>query len=191
MDDPDTPTSPQEARPTSQRTNTPAVWVALALSIVAILLSVASPLLAFGIGFMFDDLDGEEAYGDDEYFVTQRSVINAVDEPCKTMTAAGKRITPYAPTEQAQRELRAWAASANDIAKAIDGASPTGDSVDWRDDWKSVGKAVDVYADQLGSGKTRLNLPATAQQISWASEGDCPLPLTIVALDPDLADDYF
>ncbi len=190
MDEPDSssghdgpeppPSTPAQAAPPPLKTS-PWVWVALSLSAVAVLSSVALPVLAI-LGFMaFDE------FGGDSYYVDQRSVVNAVEEPCEAMLDAGSKVSVGRSTRVATASLTNWTEAAQRIVTAIDGAKPNVDSRAWRDDWKATIAAVNTYAKHLGEPRNGLTLPDTAEDIYWNTDAECGLPISIAALDPQYA----
>lgn len=182
--------APQPPAPAASAARTsPWVWVALTTSIISLLLIAAGVLILVGFRF-FGGPFGEYgvSYGPmDEPGMPSREVIRAVEEPCEAMVAAAEEITPYAPTAQAKRELRAWAAAAGDIADAIDGAHPKGHAKVWRDDWQEASEAVRTYADGLGTSTERLDLPSGLDGMYFPPPPSCMVPLAVMALDPDHA----
>jgi len=162
----------------------PWVWVALSLSIVAVLSALALPLIALAgvIGIAISDIGP----GDD-YYVDQHSVVNAVERPCEDMLAASARIDLNGSARNEAASLKRWARSAQRIVTAIDNAHPNIDSKAWRDDWTATIVAVDSYAAHLGEPKNRLHLPDTLEDMYWATDADCGVPISIAALDPTYA----
>lgn len=180
--------APQPPTSAAPAKTSPWVWVALTTSIISLLLIAVGALILVGSRF-FGGLLGEYgmSYGPmDDPGMPSRAVISAIEEPCEAMVEAAEEITPYAPTAQAKRELRAWAAAAGDIADAIDGAHPKGHAKVWRDSWQDASEAVRAYADGLGTSTDRLDLPSGLGLDGMSPPPpDCMVPMAVMALDPD------
>ena len=179
------PRTPQPVHRTS-----PWVWVAIAMSGLAIL---AAAVVA--VAFFFYVSDPIEDGG--EYFVTQSSVEDAVDEPCDGMVAAAAKIHVFGPREESIQSLRGFTTAAQAIVNAIDGAGPDGDSRAWMRDWTTLIDAVDAFASRLAEGPARFEMPdagdgyVVSERMYWGSPEGCEVPLVIEALDPESAAEYY
>ncbi|HUS22807.1 MAG TPA: hypothetical protein VMZ66_12440, partial [Aeromicrobium sp.] len=121
--------------PPAGRTS-PWVWVAVAMSAVALLATVVLPLALLAFAFAsFGGFDGE--FDEDDY-LDQGSVLEAIEGPCDDMLAAAENVTLGGPTGKAAASLHRWTAVAQGIVTAVDGANPNEVSRAWRDDWKAT-----------------------------------------------------
>lgn len=160
------------------------MWVAVALSSLALLATVVLPLalVAFAIT-SFGGFDG--AFDEDDY-LDQGSVLEAIEEPCEDMLDAAENVRLGGPSDKAAASLRRWTAVAQRIVIAVDGARPDQDSREWRDDWKATIKSVDAYADNFGKPKNQLTLP-DVESMYWDTDAECGVPVVIAGLDPEWA----
>ena len=201
MDQPDDlPTPPTDVPPpvtyappmTPTTRTSPWVWVAVAMSAVALLVTVVLPVILIAtlaifvsdeFGVDFDGGPGGEFPG---YYVDQESVIDAVEEPCEDMIEAAEDVSLGGPADLAATSLHQWAATAQRVVVAIDSAEPNADSREWRDDWKATIKAVSAYADKFGQPTNQLTLP-DVESMYWETDADCGVPVVIAGLDPEWA----
>lgn len=185
MDQPTSQEAPTPATDNNPPRTSPWVWVALTTGIIALVVSVGSSVFPF---FMFmDDLEGEEF---DEpgsgYYVEQRSVLNAIEEPCELMLEAAEDVNLGGPADQSTASLKQWTAAAQDIVAAVDGADPDKDSQAWRDDWKATIKAVNTFADNIGKARNQLTLP-DVESMYYETDAECGVPVVIAGLDKEWA----
>jgi hypothetical protein len=178
MDEPTTP-----ARTTSLN---PVTWIALTVTVIALLASIAWPIAAVFIYRDFqdsqDDFEGMEM-GGRGYYVEDEGVIEAVEEPCEAMVESAEKLNLVGSNAKVAASLKGWAETAGGIVTAIDEADPDNDSEEWRDDWKATIAAVNKYADNLGKPNNRLTLPDSAGQMYWSTDAECGVPISIASLD--------
>ena len=165
-------------------------------------------LLVFAIGGFFtvvgillgDDYEGGDGGGEyGYYYVDQRSVLKAVDDPCEDMIDAGRKIKPFDDPGKAAPPIRAFAVSAQKVADAIGTANPNADSQLWREDWEALAEALDTYADDLvsvGSNAAFTSLDPMDEaplmfRMALSSDADCEVPAIVVAFDTVNAGTYY
>ena len=180
MDEPTTPAS-------TARLN-PVTWIALTVTVIALLASIAWPIAAVFIYRDFQDSQEDfEGMGmgmsGRGYYVEDEGVIEAVEEPCKAMLKSAERLAFVGSNAEVAASLKSWTEAAGGIVTAIDEADPDNDSEEWRDDWKATIAAVNKYADNLGKPNNRLTLPNSAGQMYWSTDAECGVPISIAALD--------
>ena len=180
MDEPTTPAS-------TSRVN-PVTWIALTVTVIALLASIAWPIAAIFIYRDFQDSQDDfvgmaMGGGPGGYYVEDEGVIEAVEEPCEAMLEAGEKLTLVGSPAKASASLKDWAKTAEGIVTAIDGADPDNDSEEWRDDWKATISAVNKYADNIGKANNRLTLPDSAGQMYWSTDAECGVPISVASLD--------
>lgn len=185
------PTYPPST-PTRTRRTSPWVWVAIAISSLALV-----AVLVLGALFAFYVFDTGSFEDEGDYGVMQSSVEDAVAGPCDTMARASGRIHVLGSRDAAAASLRDFTDAADDVVAAIDGAEPDRDSRAWRDDWVTLIKAIDDFAGQLDTAATEFEMPATedgnavSERMYWGSPEGCEVPIVIEALDPLSASGYY
>lgn len=164
------------------------VWFAIGAGSVIGLL-----LLGFAGIMLFAFAAGEPErgdYDDDYYYVEQGSVLRAVEGPCANMRSAASDIDMFSDPRGASADIKAYTLAIKGVVEAIDASDPNSDSKQWRDDWKSLGTALDTYADELAAKGTSSKFrPLTdgkqplLDRMHYSSESNCEVPAVIVALD--------
>ena len=161
------------------------VWVAIAMSAVALLMTVVLPLIV--LGFFAASIGGFDGDFDEDDYLDQGSVLEAIERPCEDMLAAAENVTLGGPSDKTAASLRRWTAVAQGIVTAVDRAKPDQDSREWRDDWKATIKAVNAYADNFGKPNNTLTLPDSLEDMYWETDAECGVPVVIAGLDPEWA----
>lgn len=154
------------------------------------------PFIFFAGDPHFDDFD--EGFDEYAYYVDQRSVLDAVTEPCAEMREAGTEIKLFGDPDDVATRIEAFSVTAQDIADAIGGANPNDDSQQWQADWETLSEDLAAYATNLaevGENATFTSLQPFGDRplmvrMEFSSDADCEVPLVVYAMDPQNAGFY-
>lgn len=170
----------------------PWLWILVALAGVVVTGFVA--LVIYGLSSFGDPGPG---YYDGGYYVEQTRVLNATEKPCEAMVSAGLEIRVFGTPAAGARSLATFAPTLRAVAAAVNGAHPNADARRWNRDLITLADSLDAYAKSLSSDpSTRYDMPKPARSFITGrmDEGapvGCEIPITIDALDPAAASDFY